>query len=288
MKIIKVTTLGFLGPCGTHSEEVAIWLSKKNSSVCYKLVPFTNIFEAMVAVDNGVIDSCVVPVENSLEGSINITLDTLAHIVDLQVAQEIVWTVHNQLMVKEPGKSIKKIISHSQPLAQCRNYIKSHHKQAEIITVSSTAKAAAIVAENGIGYAAIATTRAGEIYGLTTVAKDIQDDRNNCTRFYLLTKVGASLIQGKDKTSLICQINGEQAGRLCDVLWEFAKRDVNLNSIESRPAKTELGQYIFFLSLDSAADCANVEAAIQAIKQKSLWLKNLGSFNVVKIDNKIQ
>lgn len=284
----QVETLGFLGPRGTHSEEVALYLEQERTerAAAWGLKPYLSICDAMCAVADGEIERCVVPVENSLEGSINITLDTLAHEVDLQVEREIVWTVHNQLMVKYADAPITTILSHPQPLAQCRAYLQAHHPTVEIRKVSSTAKAAEMVAKGAKGCAAIAPARAGVLYDLTTVAAEIQDNCTNCTRFFVLTKVAKSLICGKDKTSLICQINGEKAGSLCEVLLEFAERAVNLTRIESRPARTGLGEYIFFLDLDAAADRTNVEAAIQAVEQKSLWLKNLGSFDVLKIDAK--
>ena len=285
----KVTeTLGFLGPKGTHSEEVARYLNseQKGAGRQWSLIPYTSIYDVICAVEQGQIDRCVVPVENSIEGSINITLDTLAHDVDLQIEREIIWAVHNQLMVKNVEDEITTIISHPQPLAQCRSFIKKHYPNAEIRPVSSTARAAKIVAEGKKGYAVIGCQRAGELYSLTTIATEIQDNNTNCTRFLILTKPKETSVNGKDKTSIICQINGAKAGSLCDVLLEFAKRDVNLTRIESRPARTGLGKYIFFLSLEEATDKVNVKAAIKAVSQKSLWLKNLGSFNVIKIDNK--
>jgi prephenate dehydratase len=284
-----IQTLGFLGPKGTHSEEVALYLNSEQREIGkeWKLVPYTSIYDAICAVEQGQIDRCVVPVENSIEGSINITLDTLAHDVDLQIEREIIWAVHNQLMVKRVGEEITTIISHPQPLAQCRSFIKTQYPNAEIRPVSSTARAAKIVAEgNNKGYAVIACQRAGELYSLTTIATEIQDNTTNCTRFLILAKPKESNVNGKDKTSMICQINGAKAGSLCEVLLEFAKRDVNLTRIESRPARTGLGKYIFFLDLEDSIDKVNVKAAIKAVAQKSLWLKNLGSFNVIKIDHK--
>ncbi|MDF2566121.1 MAG: pheA [Massilibacillus sp.] len=284
-----VESLGFLGPKGTHSEEVALYLNSEqnNTGKEWKLVPYTSIYDAICAVEQGKIDRCVVPVENSIEGSINITLDTLAHDVDLQIEREIIWAVHNQLMVKNTDDEITTIISHPQPLAQCRSFIKEHYPQAEIRPVSSTARAAKIVAEGKHkGYAVIGCHRAGTLYSLTTIATEIQDNTTNCTRFLILTKPKETSINGKDKTSIICQINGKKAGSLCEVLLEFAKRDVNLTRIESRPARTGLGKYIFFLDLEDSIDKVNVKAAIKAVAQKSLWLKNLGSFNVIKIDHK--
>lgn len=282
----KTETLGFLGPQGTHSEEVALYLNSQRVTDSWQLLAYDGIYEAIYAVAQGEIDRCVVPVENSIEGSINITLDTLAHDVNLQVEREIIWMVHNHLLVKDKKMPVTTIISHPQPLAQCREYIKTHYKNALISPVSSTAHAAEIVASGKKGYGAIGTARAAALYGLTTIAKEIQDNPNNCTRFLVLSRPKENIVQGKTKTSLICQIKGEKAGSLCDVLLEFARRDVNLTWIESRPARTGLGEYIFFLSLELSSDQANVKAAIKAVTQRSLWIKNLGSFDVTMVDNK--
>lgn len=283
----KRKTLGFLGPQGTHSEELAQYLNieRAASGDAWQLMPYASIYDAICAVEHEEIDYCVVPVENSIEGSINITLDTLVHEVNLQIEREFIWAVHNQLMVKNTDDEITTILSHPQPLAQCRSYIKTHYPNAEIKPVSSTARAAKIVAEgNHKGYAVIGCKRAGELYALTTVATEIQDNHTNCTRFLMLTKPNVSGVYGKEKTSIICQIKGAKAGSLCDVLLEFAKRNVNLTRIESRPARTGLGEYIFFLSLEGATDQDNVKAALAAVEQKSLWVKNLGSFDVITID----
>lgn len=284
----KTKTLAYLGPKGTHSEEVALHLNEERRArgASFTLVPFAGIYDALAAVEEGEIDCCAAPVENSIEGSINITLDTLAHNVNLQIEREIVWAVHNHLLVKDPGETVTTILSHSQPLAQCRQYVKAHYKNAEIKQVSSSSKAAKIVASGEKGLAAIGTKRAGKLYGLTSIASDIEDNLTNCTRFLILTKPTSRLVLGTDKTSLICQINGEKSGSLCDVLTEFSKRDVNLTRIESRPARTGLGEYIFFLDLDAPCDKPNVKAAIDALTQKSLWIKNLGSFSVVYRDAK--
>jgi len=272
--------LGFLGPLGTHSEEAALYLNEMRQEK-WQMVPYSSIYEAIMAVAEGSVDRCLVPVENSIEGSINITLDTLAHKVDLEIEQELVWPVHNQLLVKDPKSPIQAILSHSQPLAQCREYIKLHYKSAEIRQVASTARAAEIVAASGDGYAAIGTRRAGDLYGLATVASEIQDDGGNCTRFFLLRKIGGSLPLSPMKNLLICKIDGKKAGSLCDLLLELAKRNVNMTRIESRPAKTELGVYVFFLELEASGSPENLAEAIEAVREKSLWVKNLGKFPVL-------
>lgn len=274
-------TLGFLGPEGTHSEEVARWLEREDS--VWQPVPFVSIQEAILSVADGRIAYAIVPVENSLEGSVNITLDTLAHEVDLQIEREIIWMVHNQLMAVDKNAPITTIVSHSQPLAQCRMYLKKYYPDAKLETVGSTARAAQVVASGKSGYAAICTRRAGELYHLEPVADEIQDQPGNCTRFVLL-KRKTDHCKGSEKTSLICQINGEKAGSLCEVLLDFAAHQVNLTRIESRPARTGLGEYIFFLDMEGTCRDENVKAAIQAVQSKSLWMKLLGSFNVRKID----
>lgn len=288
MELCEEKTLGYLGPQGTHSEEVALHLQTlwKKQGAHWRLVSQESICDAIHAVAQGSLDACAVPVENSLEGSIPITLDTLAHDVDLQVDLELVWAVHNRLLAKEAAAPVRAILSHAQPLAQCRRYLRAHYPQAEVRQVASTARAAEIVAGGEAGWAAIGTGRAGEIYGLATLADEIQDNPSNCTRFLVLTKGGGPLVRGRDKTSLICQINGEKAGSLCEVLLEFARRDVNLVRIESRPARTGLGTYIFFFDLDVPGDLPNVQEAVEAVRQKSLWLKNLGSFAVRQADAK--
>lgn len=284
---LKECKLGFLGPQGTHSEEVALFLQKESPQITWKLKPFQSIYDAICAVDNHEVDKVIVPVENSIEGAINITLDTLAHDVDLQIEREIAWMVHNQLMAKDPNEKITTIISHAQPLAQCRTYIKEHYQDVEIRQVSSTARAAEIVASGVKGYAAICPKRAGDIYHLTTIATEIQDNNTNCTRFILLKKRQNNLISGGAKTSIICQINGAKSGSLCEVLLAFAKYEVNLTRIESRPARTGLGEYIFFLDMEGSGQDKNVQGALAEVQKKSLWMKNLGSFKGIKIDQKI-
>ena len=280
-----MAALGFLGPEGTHSEEAALYLNGRRKEK-WRLVPYPSIYEAIQAVADGEIERCLVPVENSIEGDINITLDTLAHKVDLEVEQELVWPVHNQLLVKDPKQEIALILSHAQPLAQCREYIKLHYKGVEIRQVASTARAAEIAAGVHENYAAIGTRRAAQLYGLTVAAADIQDDKTNCTRFFLLRRPAAEKPIHADKTFLVCRIDGQAAGSLCEVLLEFASRNINMTRIESRPAKTGLGIYVFFFELDATAPAGDIEAAIDAVRAKSLWLKNLGSFPVIEADCK--
>lgn len=280
--------LGFLGPEGTHSEAAAMHLCQIMGREC-QLVPMSNIYSAIRAVEKGKVDTCLVPVENSIEGSINITLDTLASTDDLRIVRELIWGVHNQLMVKDPKVPITRIISHAQPLAQCRDYIRKNFPDAELDAVISTAAAAQMVAESepSLGWAAIGTKRAGELNGLTALDRNIEDHHNNCTRFYQLARCGYPEKLSEEKALLMCQIDGKDAGQLCRILMELATRQVNMTRIESRPARTELGEYIFFFDVDIPGNRKLLEDAIQAVEQKSLWLRTPGQFPVLRADNRV-
>jgi len=281
--------MGVLGPRGTHSEAAGAYLSALMGEPP-ELVMSPDIYDALLSVEEGAVDFALVPVENSLEGAINITLDTLAETGDLTIEGELIWPVHNYLMGKCEANAITRIYSHPQPISQCRNFLRGHYPKAEIIKTSSTARGAELVGEEPafLGWAAICPRRAGELYGLRTLAGDIQDNMNNCTRFFVVQKKTAphALILGgrplAEKVLVIAQIDGHRPGALYEVLGEFASRRVNMTRIESRPARTELGAYIFFFDLDSGSASENdLQESIEAVSKKSIWLKKLGPFPVL-------
>jgi len=278
---------GILGPRGTHSEEAALWL-KKFLREDFKLEICADIFDVLTAVKERRLDAGLVPVENSLEGSINVTLDTLARSDTLTVARELVWPVKNFLMTKPlvDVREVKKIFSHTQPLAQCRKFLHKNFPDAEIVATNSTARAAEIVSAADENFAAICTERAGKLNGLTIAAKNIQDNPNNSTRFFEIhyrpRDVAPIENFDGDKVLIICQIDGSRAGALCGVLEEFAKRGVNMTRIESRPARTILGAYIFFFDLETDAGDEALRESIRAVYDRSIWLKNLGVFPVIQ------
>ena len=280
--------MGILEPRGTHSEAAAI---KLNGILTAKveLVIFKEIFEVLHAVEENKIDAAFVPVENSLEGSINITLDTLAH-NDFIVTRELIYPVHNFLMAREGVKlsAVKKIFSHAQPISQCRKYLQKNFPNAEIISTSSTARAAETVANSEIveGCAAICTERGGTLNGLQILAREIQDNLANSTRFLEVRRRPKNFNVFKtfgDKNSIICQIDGSKAGALHEVLGEFARRNINMTRIESRPARTELGAYIFFFDLEVDNFRRQLFESVEAVRRKSIWLKNLGIFPVIHV-----
>ncbi len=276
--------MGILGPRGTHSEAAAVYLNELLPEP-RELVICPEIYEVLQEVEDGTLDSGFVPVENSLEGSIHITLDTLARSDTLMVARELIWPVHNQLMAKCGSEGIWRIYSHAQPISQCRNYLRRCYPEAEIQTTASTARAAELVGEAPAdsGWAAICTKRAGSLHGLQTIASEIQDNMANSTRFFEVCRRDFEMEDvPPDKALIICQIDGKRAGSLCEVLEEFAFRGVNMTRIESRPARTELGAYIFFFDLETDTNPKNLAESIEAVRSKSVWLRHLGEFPVLQ------
>ena len=275
--------MGVLGPVGTHSEAAALYLVEWQKRDC-EIVCYGDIGECLHAVETGAVDAAFVPVENSLEGAIAVTLDSLARSDTLRVRHEVIWPVLNYLMARAADSEIYVVYSHAQPIAQCRDFLLRHCPQAEIIKTASTARAAEIVAHAppDAGATAICTRRAGALNGLVEIAGKIEDRGSNCTRFFEVVRDGAASppAEASDTVLVVCQIDGSRAGALYDVLGEFARRAVNLTRIESRPARTELGAYIFFFDLDAHSPEDAVRASIEAVAAKSIWLKVLGVFPV--------
>jgi len=278
--------LGVLGPRGTHSEAAANYLNKILQNK-FELVICSEIFEILHKVEKGTLDAGFVPVENSLEGSINITLDTLARSKTLIINREVVWRIHNHLMAKANTKlsDVTKIFSHAQPVSQCRKYLQKNLPDVEFIITPSTARAAEIVSTAEENFAAICSQRAGELYNLKILAEEIQDNKFNSTRFFEIGRIGKDYDENKivgDKMSLVCMVDGSQAGSLYSVLEEFAVRKINMTHIESRPARLELGEYIFFFDLETDVDKKILLESISAVREKCIWLKNLGNFPIIK------
>ena len=273
--------LAFLGPYGTNSEEAAMYMASQYKQEI-QLIAYDTIYDAILAVENENVDYCLIPVENSIEGTVRITLDTLAHDVDLMVESELIWKVNNQLLTKNPNAKIHTIISHMQPLAQCREYLKKHYPKAKLLATTSTARAAEKVSHYEEGYAAIATKRAANLYNLQILATDIQDVEANFTRFILLTTKKRLVRQDNStKMMIICQIDG-RVGSLYELLGDFARHKINMTKIESRPSRTSLGEYIFFIEIDVDVEQEKLDLALNEVRKKCFWLKNLGKYPVIK------
>lgn len=272
--------LAYLGPAGTFSEEAArAYQSRSASNGLYELIPMRSIADLLLAVNRGEYALGIVPVENSIEGPIALTLDMLVHEVDLQIVAEEVVPIRHCLLTREGVTldQITTVLSHPQALAQCRQNLSRLLPDADIRTANSTADAARLVANSSEPWAAIGTSLAGELYGLGTPLDAMQDSPENATRFLVVGKEEPGRT-GHDKTSLVFAFRADKPGNLYAALHEFAEREINLTKLESRPAKRSLGDYIFFVDMEGHQDDADVMEALAAIEQMSAFFRILGSY----------
>lgn len=276
----KKALIGFLGPSGSYAEEAA-------SKIKGELVAFCSIMEVIDAVDQDIVDIGVVPIENSIEGPVGVTLDLLANDYDLKIKKEIILPISHNLLLNDESnlEDIEIIYSHAQALSQCRKFIEKIG--ANPVATSSTSAAAEIV-KGKKNAAAIGNRRAAEIYGLKIAAENIQDFENNLTRFVVINKED-HIPTGHDKTSVVFSLIEDRPGGLYDVLGEFAKRNINLTKIESRPSKKKLGTYIFFIDFEGHREdneVANIlnQIKINTMKTKISYIKLLGSYPIEEND----
>lgn len=268
-------TIGYLGPEGTFTETATRHLAGNEQ----ELVAYGDIVEVLRAVESGEVDRGVVPIENTLEGSVTATLDALAFDTDLLIEGELEIPVSLVLALPDGVDlaDVKEVHSHPIALGACRRWLNQNLPQAERIAATSTARAAQHVSETGGATAAIVNTLAAERFGLHVEAKGIADTPNNSTRFVV---VGERLAPptGWDKTSIVVFIEENRPGALLQLLEIFAERDLNLTKIESRPTKAELGEYCFFLDCEGHLADERVGDALAAVKRTHRDVKVLGSY----------
>ncbi|WP_430609083.1 prephenate dehydratase [Enterococcus sp. DIV0876] len=244
--------IGYLGP-----ENSFTYLAAREAFAHETLVPYPSIPLCIQALVNGVIDRCVVPNENSLEGSVHATIDTLFREQQLSIEKEIILPINHQLVVADrkdmSRQPIKRIISHPQALAQCTNYLNRYYQDAVIEAVASTTTAALYVKNHPEeAVAAIASKEAATAYQLRVEAENIQDVSFNQTRFWVMQHVPATLqhlSDQADKATIFVTLPANQPGSLHKILAAFGWRDIDLSKIESRPSKTTLGEYFFVIDL---------------------------------------
>lgn len=268
-------TLGFLGPDGTFTQQAALNYCRQNPR---RMVEYSSIPDVIWATQRGEVDEGLVPIENSIEGAVNATLDMLAHEVDLLIRAELVLPVRQCLMARQGLRieDIAEIFSHPQALAQCQGFVRSHLPHAVSHAVYSTAAAAKMVAESCEKWAAIAMPSAAQRWGLNILAVDIQDSCDNATRFIVLDKEPAPSCH-PSKTSIIFSVE-DRPGSLYRALKVFADNGINLTRIESRPAKKVLGQYLFFVDLIGHSQDDIVCKCLEIISSNSSFYKYLGSY----------
>ncbi|MCU0641530.1 MAG: prephenate dehydratase [Candidatus Margulisbacteria bacterium] len=285
--------VGYLGPEGTNSEEACqLYLKKLEGKA--QLEPFTTIHDVLFAVDRGRINEAIVPIENSIEGTIGLVTDMLVKDVNLMIKQELVIPIYHYLIVQKGIglREITDIISNPQVLDQCKDFLRKQLPGAKLHLAYSTSDAVRQVATSlgekviahgrvkGSVFAAIGTAASAKLYGLRIVSVKINAPDNK-TRFVVLAKKDHPRT-GHDKTSIVFTIAKDRPGGLHDVLSEFAVRNINLTKIESRPSKKALGDYYFFADLEGHRADRTIADALQEIKRKASRLKLLGSYPKAK------
>lgn len=270
--------IGFLGPKGTFSHEAVkkYTVGKEGFVEC----DFNTIQDMILSVHNSKLSEAIVPIENSLEGgsAISNTLDMLAFDTDLKIKAELILKVEQNLLAPEGVElsDIECIISHPQALGQCRKFIDQNYPQALLKPVLSTAKAAMDVVSSGGKCAAIGPLSLAEEYGLKVLKSGIQDNLINETRFVVISHDDSDRT-GCDKTSIVFSTENEP-GSLYGILDIFNLWDINLTRIESRPAKIQLGRYIFFVDLEGHREDDDLKDALTMVKRKASFYKFLGSY----------
>ena len=271
-----MTTYAYLGPSGTFTEAALRKITKASD----ELVPYANVTAALDAVRNGLAEKALVPIENSVEGVVARTLDELATGSPLIVSAETTIPVSFALMVlpENVDKQITKIATHPHAEAQCRSYIAKNLPGAQMIETPSTAAAAKGLVDGNYD-AAIAAEIAAEKYGLKILAKDIGDNQGAVTRFVVVEKPGTlPAPTGNDRTSLAAFIGIDHAGALLEILTEFAKREVNLTFIQSRPTGRELGHYHFIIDAEGHINDPRVHDAVEGVRAICEDIRFLGSY----------
>jgi len=241
-----------------------------------ELIPYCTIPAVMESVANGETSFGIIPIENSIEGPVGITLDSLAHKFDLKIYKEIIIPI-NQNLIVNPGtkmEDIEDVYSHAQAIAQCQEFISEHRIQPHYAV--STARASKDI----VGFknkAAIGNRVAAELYGLEILEANIQDTDNNETRFVVVSKENHKPT-GKDKTSIIFSIYEDRPGGLYNILGIFQKDNINLTKIESRPSKKGLGKYLFFVDFNGHIEDKIIQDILSEIDENTYFLKVLGSY----------
>lgn len=270
-------SLAYLGPQGTFSESAALAVANQET-----LYPYSTVDSALDAVRRERVSGAVVPIENSVEGSVSATLDALAEGDSLVISKEIVLPVRFALLVKQQLQldEIRQVSTHPHAQAQCRGWLASHLPAANILPAASTAEAASSLQKGTSNTdAVIASARAAEIHKLKILVDDIGDNREATTRFVLVTKPEKlSDVTGSDKTSLVLYMRDNHPGALLEILTEFAVRGVDLSRIESRPTKKSLGDYTFSVDIIGHINEARVGEALMGLHRVCADVRFLGSY----------
>jgi prephenate dehydratase len=274
--------IAYLGPRGTFSED-ALHAAIGDAEV--EPAPAATVYDAILAVRQGEADRALVPFENSIEGAVSATLDTLAFDADgVALVGEYDLTIRHCLIAREEIAldSIEVVLSHPQASAQCARFIRENLPRVEVRAAPSTAEAVRTVAESDRPWAALGAESAAELYGAAVLRQGVEDEPDNITRFVWVAPDGTVPSgSGPWRTSLVFSELGEDhPGALVDALQVFSGRDINLTRIESRPLRRGLGRYQFFVDIEGAAGEEPLSGAIEILRSKAESVRVLGSWPI--------
>jgi prephenate dehydratase len=275
----KPRRIGFFGPFGTFTEQALLTQQDLASA---ELVPYRSVPDVLDAVAAGEVEAGFVPIENSIEGTVNFTQDALSFDYELLIQREIVLNIEHCLLALPGTKlaDITTVLSIPVATAQCHRYLREKLPDAEVRAANSTADAARTVsADKMVGAAAIAPCNAASLYGLEVVASNIEDHSGNQTRFVVVGRSGIPAPTGHDVTGIVVYQRADEPGSLISILQEFAARRVNITNLLSRPTKDGgLGDYCFVMYLDGHIADELVADALRALHAKQGGVKFLGSY----------
>jgi prephenate dehydratase len=275
--------VAFLGPAGTFTEDALREAVPAGEEI--EAVRTPTVHDAILAVERREVERALVPFENSIEGSVRSTLDTLAFDTErVTIAGEHDFRVHAHLIAREDIElgQVAAILSHPQPLAQCAGFLRENLPGVERRSVSSTAEAVRMVSESTRPWAAIGARAAADLYGCEVLREGIEDQADNVTRFVWIAPADIEPSGGGAwRTSLVfSELGADHPGALVDALQEFSSRGVNLSRIESRPLRQGLGRYMFFCDLEGAIGDQPVAEALEALRAKAESVRILGSYPI--------
>jgi prephenate dehydratase len=300
-----IISIAHLGPAGTNTETAAIaysnWLSSQTGWEC-TLCPYSTISQALEASVSGLVDLAVVPAENSIEGSVTVTLDTLWRLDSLRIRHALILPISHALLSKAKNfEEIEKVYSHPQALAQCQRWLEQQMPSAVLVPANSTTEALHYLENPTI--AVISAPRAAKLYDLPILAHPINDNPDNYTRFWVLGKnpeefantetadllfkksgdraISESHSSNCTHTSLAFSVPANMPGALVKPLQAFASRGINLSRIESRPTKRSLGEYLFFIDIEADVCEVLVRSALEELKTYTETLKIFGCYSAI-------
>jgi prephenate dehydratase len=279
-----MTRIAYLGPAGTFTEDA---LRQATAGTEFEPLPTGTIHDAILAVERGEAERALVPFENSIEGAVRATLDTLALEAEaVTIAGEYDYPVRISLIARGelPLGDIEAVLSHPQASAQCTRFLREQLPGAAVRAAASTAEAVRMVSESGEAWAALGASAAAQLYGCVALREGVEDSSENVTRFVWIAPHGTEPEgEGPWRTSLVfAELGEDHPGALVEALLEFSRREINLTRIESRPRRIGLGRYMFFIDLEGRDTEPPIAEAIAGLREKAESVRVLGSYPAVE------